>query len=285
MKKNGYRLNYDIIFILCMVLLVSFIYSSPTSAQTLVLYDDFNKPYVDPSKWIGVEYNDNNIMTELTRSISGTDANRWLNLRLVAHSIKSLTAMTIIPGNKLRFANAEALTAMKAKATIKSAEVTNCTSNIAYPNFVRFRMAGYFFNCGKAAPGSRVNDIYAQMRIVSSANNPSALSAVAIVDKCLDDTCDSYDRLLSQPLVSVEMNKPITVGINWSKSGNAFVFTAGAKTHKYVYTLSDAYPAWASNDKRIEVQAGLNNCVDNSTAMGMIEATVDNVYTNAAALP
>jgi hypothetical protein len=192
------------------------------------------------------------------------------------------------------FVNPAAITAIKAKITVKAIEVSSCPSNVAVGDS-RARIAGMFFNVGGAVPGSNLNDMYAQLRVIRRSNSTDAagvLRVEGVVVHCKDSICQN--ALAVGPLIdlgTVSTGKPATVEMQWDKINKQFLFSRDNGTNSGSVTYgsynnpdtglpyTDSSPPSLEN-KNVQTRMILPNCQSGPSVSGMIDAMFDNVSVN-----
>jgi hypothetical protein len=254
------------------------------------VYDDFNAPsqLIDRNKWSGFETEGRG--TEASRRI---DANK---LRLFARGagllVLSSPTGVMFSNFGLSFPNANPVTRLQATVKVLNFAAGACTATGATPSEARVIIAGNFFNSGPRIPGSRANDVYADIQLVRRANAPENTVAVeARVFRCNNASCLDRTHLGATPILTLgpplvcpgRVCPAVTVGINWEQALNRFRFVRGGAPERIVtYTLADDdRPGFAS--KTLSVAPLPATCTGTVRRTAVMDATFDNVVVNAGA--
>ncbi len=198
--------------------------SVPVSAvEPLALYDNFNAPLIDPDRWFGSEFSF--LGAEAVREIFG---NR-LHMRYRGYGDTGSNSDTMFDLFRLNFADADAVTAMKATVRVTNVESTGCAAN-GSPTQARASLNGFFFNTRTPTPGSAENDVLAAIRVrrLSDSTDPAGvLQVVAVVIHCGDANCFTGPFLGFINLGTVAVGDKVTLRIQWDPDNNRFIFQRG----------------------------------------------------------
>jgi hypothetical protein len=262
------------------VLLSAFLICNTADAADWVLYDNFNADTINPSKWFGNEWSEFLTVEENTRMIE----KNTLHLLSRIYGQAGSNTGDSEGGNRLRFRDAGPIYGIKATFKAKDISVVNCPAN-PIPSWAQARLMGYFFNTGTPTPGSSVNDVYAQIRMIAVGENE--LEVTAKVSLCNDAACNDATTIGAQTLGTAKLNKKTTLSMEWDQANNRFIFQRDKQAPVYVnYTVSDSSPPGTSNNKRLDAAGGAANCTSNPRTSASIDAFFDNVYVKTtAALP
>ena len=251
--------------------------AAPALAQGLEpfrIYDRFSEGAIDPALW-----NDN----ERFREIRGGQ------LRLMQRSwgsVASDAGVTNINWNT-NLANPQEVTALKARITVTAIKSTPCPSNPSVGD-ARARILGAFFNTGVPVPGSQLNDVIAQVRLIrpsNSADPDGVLQVQGVLSVCTSADCNLATTLGNVPLGTTTLGTPTTVQIQWDQPGKTFYFAREGLTPATVaYNLSDANPPGIAL-KQVATRVVAPNCMTGSRVGGLVDALFDNVSVNRSAAP
>jgi hypothetical protein len=202
------------------------------------------------------------------------------------------------PSYSEHFVNPAAITAIKAKITVKAFEVSSCAANTTAVGDSRARIAGIFFNVGPTppVPGSNIDDMHVQVRVIRQSNSNDAagvLRVEGIVVHCMDPGCASGPIVGGSvvPLGNVSTGTPVTVEMQWDKANKQFLFSRdnGTFSGSVVYgsfpnpktglPYSDSWRPGVEN-KNLQARLTLPNCQSGPRVSGMIDAMFDNVSVN-----
>ena len=267
----------------CAVLLVVLLGGPTHAVEKLALYDDFNATLINPEKWVGYEVWSSWTSREIVRQIV------WNRLRLFTRGYGDNTKETgrSPGGNRLRFTNSDAVTAIRANIQVKSYELTGSPGNPDY-SFVRAALAGYFFNTGTPTPGSSENDVWAQVGIVrrsNSADPPDTLIVEAYSQHCSDKDCNAGTTLKYEPLGTIKVGERTTLSIKWDKINHRFLVKRDTASEVSLpYAVSDTSPPATSNLQRLDTSYSIANSTTQPRPTAMIDAYFDNVYVNQSAI-
>src|SRR5690349_5249903 len=150
--------------------------------NSLVLYDDFSHPLIDPSKWVGGEVFG-----------SGRETIRMISGGQLAMSCRSYGSTASDTGNqngflKLFFVNPATITTIRAAVRVNGLQAIGCSTPGSFGTGVRAEIHGRFFNTGTPTPGSSLGDVLAHIYLLKLSNgNP--LQVLADVGECSDAFC------------------------------------------------------------------------------------------------
>ncbi|HQN18081.1 MAG TPA: hypothetical protein PKV86_03030 [Syntrophobacteraceae bacterium] len=259
------------------VLLSAFLICNTASAADWVLYDNFNTATINPLKWFGNEWTEFLTVEENTRMIE----KNTLHLLSRIYGQTGSNTGDSEGGNRLRFRDANPIYGIKATFKAKDISVVNCPGNPA-PSWAQARLMGYFFNIGTPTPGSSLNDVYAQIRMIASGENE--LTVTARVSLCNDAACNNATTIGTQTLGTAKRNKKTTLSMEWDQANNRFIFQRDKQTPVYInYTYDDSSPPGTSNNKRLDAAGGAANCTSNPRPSAFIDVFFDNVYVKTTA--
>lgn len=185
-------------------------------------------------------------------------------------------------------ANPNAITALKARITVSALESNACPSNPSVGD-ARARIIGGFFNTGVPTPGSQLNDVIAQIRLLRASNStdPAGLLQVrGVVSLCTSADCNSATTIGNVvDLGTVMVGTPTTVQLQWDQPGKTFYFSRdGGGSGTVAYAESDA--SWPSIAfKQVGTRVNVPSCQSAPRVSGLVDAVFDNVFVNQSAAP
>lgn len=252
--------------------------------EPFVPYDNFNTIFLNPHKWIGSEPNGGVLILENSReNVLG-----HLHFRSRIYGETASDSGWGYGGTRLAFADADKVTAIKAKVQVFYVEAKGCATNKMFTR-AAVRLGGFFFNTGTPTPGSSDNDVMANVYVQRQSDytdKPYLLKVVASVVKCSNLNCTSSTTISSVDLGTTSLWSTVSVSIQWDKDNHQFIFTLDGHPKTYItYSLPDTSPPGAQNNKRIEVQGILPNCSVEPQPVAFIDAFLDDVYVNQGAAP
>jgi hypothetical protein len=250
--------------------------ASPAQAlEPFRVYDRFTDKAIDPTHW-----SDN----EKIREIRGGA------MRLMQRTYGfGGSDVGITPTNwQSNLSNPQSITELKATVTVSALEANACPSNASVGD-ARARIIGGFFNVATPTPGSQLNDVIAQVRIlrVSNTTDPAGLLRVqGVLSLCTSADCNNAATIGNiVDLGTVMVGTPTTVQIQWDKPGKTFYFARDGGTPGTVaYADSDASPP-SLPFKQMSTRVNVPSCQSAPRVSSMVDATFDNVFVNRSALP
>jgi len=274
------------VFLFGLVFFLALLVGPANALEPFVPYDNFSTFFLNPDKWIGQEPNTGVLILENSRE------NVLGHLHFRSRVYTDSDGGGGFGGSRLNFAEADKVTAIKAKVQVLYVEAKGCATDPTN-KFSRaaVRLGGYFFNTGPppTTAGSAVNDVNAAVsvqRLSNSTDKPYILKVVAFVVKCLNSNCTQTTPIGSVDLGTTSLWSTVSVSIQWDKDNNQFIFAldGNPKTPISYGNLSDTLPP-GLNQKRIEAQLFLPNCTGEPQPVAFIDAFLDDVYVNQGAAP
>jgi hypothetical protein len=274
------------VFLFGLVFSLALLVGPAHALEPFVPYDNFNTIFLNPDKWIGSESNSGVLILENSReNVLG-----HLHFRSRAYSGTASDSGYAAGGTRLVFAEADKVTAIKAKIQVFYVEAKGCATNPQYAR-AAVRLGGYFFNTGTPTPGNGVNDVLANVTVQrrsDSTDKPQVLKVVASIVRCVTANCSATAPVSSVDLGTTSLWSTVSVSIQWDKDNHQFIFTLDGHPKTYIpYNLPDTSPPGLqnSNSKRIEAQGLLPNCTGEPQPVAFIDAFLDDVYVNQGAAP
>ncbi len=250
----------------------------PAHAQgSLVLYDDFSNPLIDPAKWVGGEIFGTG--RETIRVISGGQ------LHLSYRSYGSTASDT---GNQsgflnLFFINPATITTIRATARVNSFQATGCSTPGSFATGVRAEIHGRFFNTGTPTLGSSLGDVFAHIYLLKLSNEGS-VQVLADVGQCSNAFCSQGNILGIQSLGSVSLGTTTTLLMQWDQPNHRFIFQRDDQPLAFIpYAVSDTAPP-SLQFKILDVNNFVANCTATPRPVGFLDVFYDNVYLNSTAV-
>jgi len=245
------------------------------AAEPFKVYDKFSNPSIDPSRWFD---------TEKARFIK----NGALHImqRTWGNTASDFNFTTFNWASS--FTNSQYITQIRARVTVDGVESSPCPANSLVGD-ARARIAGNFFNTGTASPGSMVNDVFAQLRLIRLSNSSDPAGTLRV--QGLASVCSNVDCSASvtiDPVVdlgTVTVGTPTTLQLVWDQAARTFQFSRdGAPPGTVTYTYPTSNPPGVTN-KQMGTRVNAPNCFSAPRVNGMIDARFDNVSVNQTALP
>lgn len=255
-----------------------------TIVKPLVLYDNFNGPRIDPSKWVGTWGDTSDLLEavrELTPAFQGQGNNRHLHLFLHSYAPTSSDDGGIGGGFGLAFSQPSSVTETSFTVVVDRATVIGCETNPSGAVAVaEFR--GQFFNT-ENPPTSRLGDVEVVIGVNrGSGDTGGALDVSAFYQRWDDDSGGARTSLDGKELGYIYPGQPASIRVKWDKPNHQFIFQLN-KEPEFIskYTVSDAYPPFYGPWGTIELTRVLPNCTSTPRPEAMMDAYFDNVYVNA----
>jgi hypothetical protein len=238
------------------------------------LYDKFSDRPLDPARWAD---------SERVRVIKGGA----IHLMQRTWSSDAFDAGVTAGNWSENFTDPGTITQMRARITVTDLEANVCPSNVAVSD-ARARIHGSFFNIGQAIPGSLLNDVTAQVRLVRFSNSADPAGVLRVEGIVL--LCSSADCALGSTignivdLGTVHVGAPTTVQLQWDQGGQAFHFSRDGNKHAgsvgYPYAVHPPGLLFRNLSTRVNVP----NCTTRRLA-NAIDTKFDNVFVNQTAQP
>lgn len=242
------------------------------------IYDRFSDRPLDPARWAD---------GERVREIRGAGV---LRLMQRSYGIGVADSGLTFQSWSSSLANPASITALRARINVTALETQACPSNPALSQ-ARARIAGTFFNIStNPSPGSLLNDVFAQVRLVRQSNSTDAegvLRVQGLLSLCTSADCNNAATIGLVDLGTVAIGTPTVVQLQWDQGGKTFFFArdngAFAGTVSYG-TLPDTSPP-GSPFKQLSTRVDLPNCQSAPPVGSLVDARFDNVQVNQTALP
>lgn len=255
--------------------------------ETLTLYDNFDNPLINPTRWTGSSSDTLEILKSIVFPVAGDG-----ELRMEARAYGLRTSALIGEGrnssNRLRFRRPDpnVIRAMRATIRVKSAAAVGCPTVGSEITQSRLRLTGYFFNAGNGELGRAADDVQGRIEVRRLSNDrvTNQLNVRAVVIRCTDTDCFRSETLFNQTLGTILVGETATVLMQWDPSTNLILFQLNATPMVgFTYALSDTTPPMNFFDKKyIEINHFIGSCVAAQTSAFM-SADVDNIFLNNAA--
>jgi hypothetical protein len=212
-------------------------------------------------------------------------------LRMIQRDLGSQTNNTDVFNNSwsASLTNPGPVTQMKGSITVNAFEISHCAAN---PNagVLQARLNGSFFNAGPGvpAPGNRVNDVGAVIRLRRDSNSADASNLLRVqgtVFQCTTSDCNYGTIGLGDvDLGTAVVGETVVLKMEWDKPNKRFNFFVGNNpVQRVTYAVSDAL-APASEYRLIGTRTTVAHCMAGRTE-GFMDAKFDNISVNASALP
>jgi hypothetical protein len=240
----------QIFYVIFLFWLFIFGFNPSQSNASSTLYDDFQKPYIDPNKWSNFE-----LVNEIQDG--------KLYSETVAYGIRSK--------NELNFKNPNPINYIEADVTVKKFEGNlggGGISNYAFPNVA---LTGFFYNDGSASgPNSLKGEVQGSIMI---GPYDGKLWVYWCVYKSKNDEGTEWTSSTNRFPNPASLNATYKLSIQFEPSSKTFTFKVGSDIRTWISTDTINPPniPW----KTIRTDA---NFVGTGTGLyGKIAATFDNV--------
>lgn len=272
--------------------LVLLVVPGPAQAQ-FVLYDDFNAPGLDPSKWWASDQQAGPLAPSLETVRLNGGGTLWIELASYGDTASNTGIYG--PGRqRMRFQGAAAITGIQAEVTVVKNVAEDCAAN-ATSTRARAQLLGFFFNDGTSpAPGDPTGDIGAGIHKVRDSKLGHRIDAFFV--RCPDSACIFGTTLgaftFATSWTEVQVH---TLRVQWDPSNNRFLFAVGTctgpqggqctttveETAALTYALPDAIPATLSFVKELRVDNTVANCTAGRRG-ALMQAVFDNAMINTS---
>jgi hypothetical protein len=248
------------------------------SSTNLVLYDNFDERFLDPSKWYGLTAANDRTL-EFVREIQDD------RLRL---AVRTYGATNSNQGNQfgqseLHFTNPASVRSIATEFAIRRASALGCPTNPGMPSGGGASIIGRFFNSGSGNVG---DDVDVNLIFGHSSDIPPGVAWVVVFMHWQGQYFYvGPGGTISGQFVSfgsINVGQKVIAQLSWDQPRHQFVasFTdvvTGKVTQVLLpYTMPDTTPP-ASTDKVLAVRTSATNCVGTQTFADM-EATFDKVW-------
>lgn len=245
------------------------------AVEPFKVYDRFSDPTIDPGRWFDTEkarFVKNGVLHLMQR----TWGNNASDFNFTTFSWNS------------SFTNPQYITQMRARIIVDGVESSPCPANSLVGD-ARARIAGGFFNIGTATPGSMVNDVFAQLRLIRLSNSsdaPGVLRVQGLVSLCTNVDCSTTVPIENvADLGTVTLGTPTTLQLIWDQAARTFQFSRdGGPPSTVGYTYAVSNPPGVTF-RQLGTRVNAPNCFSAPRVSGMIDARFDNVFVNQTALP
>lgn len=241
------------------------------ASTSLVLYDNFNGPKIDPAKWDSTA--EVGRMLELLRDLSpsyqGEGNNRRLHIFSRSYSWNGSDQDVTWGRLGFTFHNPAPIKEVAFNVVANSAAVTSCSSNPSVASIgAQFR--GLFFNTGSADVETVITlDRYAT-------DDPKAPLTVAAYYYSQDGAASD-----GQILGYVPLGQTAKLHLTWSQPTQEFIFQLNSDAAVHMrYYIPDSLPP-VTPYKGIQLTPGTANCATAPAASAVMDAYFDDVYVNA----
>jgi hypothetical protein len=267
--------------------------SGMASAQSLVLYDNFDASFLNPEIWLAGLYTDSGVfLLDLSRVVKNeaTLNSKALNLVNRSYAYEGSNSGSRASATRLYFAEGGNITTIQATVLVKKLQSTGCGTANTYATNARLRIGGAFFNSSPTAPtpGDQTNDIFAFItasRAIDSTDPTNVLKVEGKLSICTNSTCSNTDEIGTVDLGTLKVKTKAKLTITWDQTGHKFAFKKGITEKIFAYGQSDFRPPETINggNKRLEVIHFISNCMSDPSIprpMSYMDAYFDNVKIN-----
>jgi hypothetical protein len=266
---------------------------SAAGAQGPGIFDDFDAPRINATRWAGFE----------TDAFSTFGFSNLESVRRVADGQLHLALSTVGPALQdlgfngwaiqgLRLAHPAILddipriTVFRSLVTITQASAPACDDQVGAVSAAVF--GAFFHQDGGGTPGSHMNDISLIVRFQRQSNGSDVITAA--LGRCLNPICSSSSGILSRSFArSWRRNVPELVTIRWQRSRDRFAVTvndgeqAETQTLEYDGVLPEDEPRPRRVGRGFHVETSTPTCPTGRSRTS-IEARIDRVQFNQSAI-
>jgi hypothetical protein len=245
-----------------------------TVVPPLVLYDDFNGPRIDPTKW-----NDwmgsvsmREVVREISPSYQGQGNNGRLRLFQRAYSERFSDTGATYGGLGLQFTNPTVIREVSFDIAVTTATVSGCQGNPSAGSTAWTGFVGRFFNSGS---GNGDDDVMGDIGLFRESTDLAG--APLRVQATLSSGAGYYD---SRTLGYVALGQTAKLHLKWDPVNHQFVFQLNRDPVVPIgYGFSDTNPA-AVPFKEFYASRGVPNCTTTPLGSAVMDTYFDNVYVN-----
>jgi hypothetical protein len=284
------------VILICAVLLASvtaltagFILS-PSHAQpllpSLVLYDGFAGPFINPEKWygtVGIESPSENYPAPqgANETFRGIVLGRLIMSQRVHGN--PVEAGGNFQSTRLNLRNPAPIAAFQTTVRIDLMETRTCAANPAGVVDVRAQLIGRFFNAGTPELENDTDDVQAGIMIRRNSATAdwtlpaNTLRVLGFVRRCTNGTCSTTEGLPNVDLGTVRVGIPTTLRVRWDQPNRRFLLRRDTNPEiQQTYPWDDANPP-SRPGKSLRAQGEAPNCVVGAT-VSFLSASFDNVF-------
>lgn len=244
----------------------------PTSTgSSLVLYDDFNGPYLDPTKWFDNSYTVGTLesVRELAPPYQGEGNNGRLHMKQRAY---------LNPGDaytagwmNLFFANAASIKEVAFSVAVNSPTLSQCPTNDT--SFVRAGFTGRFFNYGRGSELDPDMDVNVDLNLHRERGNPTG----PLIVGATVSANGPQGFWTGQNIGFAKVGQTVKLRVRWDQPNKQFLFQLNSDPVVAIpYFVSDGSPTFPV--KAIGVIHGVPACPVQQAGGALIDAYFDNVY-------
>jgi hypothetical protein len=240
----------------------------PVAAQTFKRYDDFDRKFINSTKWAyALCFSSGGLEMECVREITDGQlhlAHRHFGVQVDDGGQQNGSAL-------VGFANSQNIKAIRTDVTVQSNLEVACATNPSFGS--NTGVWGTFFNAGSGDPNDDVGAELNLKRVPS--DPPGQLNAIG----------QTFHAGIYSPYTSlgwVAIGTPVTITLVWDQPHHRFVISLTNKiTHEVTsatmpYTFSDTTPV-AGPAKTMGAGGFASDCAVNPTSI-YVDAVFDNVY-------
>ena len=275
LNDGGYKMNTSIrnprycSMFLAVIVLLSLAAMAQQSSSSSVLYDNFNRQFLDPNKWQLSSPCFTWTVLECVREIQ----NGQLRLAVRGYGATDSNAGNQYGESELLFVNPSNIKSILAQVTVRRTTAANCPASADFNSGTQVLVKGSFFNSGSGNPFDDVQAFVLLNRLPT--DPPGVLSAIGF----LNWQGQFFDNI---DLGTVNVGQHIALRLTWNQKGHQFIaaridLASGAVQQASMpYTISDTALA-AAPFKSLQVAVFTPNCVGPQMLVDDVETTFDNV--------
>lgn len=255
-----------------------------TIVKPLVLYDDFNGPWIDPAKWNGTAGDFSELreaLRELTPAFQGEGNDR--RLHVLIHDYADTRSDQGGFGGRfgLLFPRPDLITETSFTVAVNRAKVVGCETNSSDIGVVVTDFRGTFFNT-ENSPTSQLGDVVANIGVARlSTDTTKAFGVGFFYQRCDDDSCGAAHMLDQRLLGYLYPGQPAKLRIKWDQPNHQFIFQMNKEPEVVSqYLVADSSFPW-NFYKSFGMTYGTPNCTTAPRPETIMDAYFDNAYVNA----
>jgi hypothetical protein len=235
----------------------------------LVMYDNFNQRFLNPSKWLISSPCFTWTVLECAREIQ----DGHLRLEVRGYGATNSNTGNQYGESELHFLNPNRVKGIATQLVVRRTSAANCAASTDFNSGTQAILQGNFFNSGSGVPS---DDVQALLFFNHLPTDPAGvLSVIAVLNW-------QGQFFGGVGLGTINVGQRINAQLIWDKKNHQFMaswtdLASGIVSQSSLpYTIPDTTPA-AFADKLLGVRVFTPNCIGTQLMVDDVEATFDNV--------
>ena len=237
----------------------------PTVRAQAILYDGFNGPDLDATKWTADQSGSGGL--EIVRTV--TKGKRLLLAHRVVGNVNTNTGLNN-SANRLRFATHRGFHSIRFKVNVTEVDVQGCDA----VNTTAAGRVGFFGAYFSDSVGTVSAFLFAR-RESDSTDAPNLLRVTGNVTHCTDAECSSGEDLGTVDLGTMPIGVNTALSLRWDEANNRFIFR---KNLEPIQSISYTLPVVVKRQGRtLSVGGEVPNCRTAPRPFAKISTFLDSV--------